>query len=292
MSVLLISMMIILYTFQSFLCKKYSESYPGKDSLSSPTFTVVSGLTVAVISLCFGGFKFDAQPLTVLLGIINAVILFAYNTCLIKASDKGAYSVLMVFLISGGILVPTFSAMFFGDIPSVWKIMCVIAIVVSVYMISKKPNVQKQKSHKTFIPLCIGLALTNGAYGSLLNIQQKLTEESQKDEMVAITFLVAAILSAVYLGIRTRKDFFPAFRQTKISLFYLLTCSLCAAFAINLLVYVLMKVDVTVLYTFDNSGVFLVSVLLSVVFLKEKLSMLNIIGCIIMCTSLVGVSLL
>ena len=40
-------------------------------------------------------------------------------------------------------------------------------------------------------------------------------------------------------------------------------------------------------YTFDNAGVMVASVLASVIFLKEKLSLKNIIGCVIMCTALI-----
>ena len=65
-----------------------------------------------------------------------------------------------------------------------------------------------------------------------------------------------------------------------------------AALAINLLVIILEIIESpTLLYTFDNAGVMLMSVLLSAIVFKEKLSKVNVIGCVIMCIGLVCMSL-
>ena len=45
--------------------------------------------------------------------------------------------------------------------------------------------------------------------------------------------------------------------------------------------------DPTIVYTFDNAGVLLLSAIASAVFFKEKLSKLNVIGCIIMSLGLI-----
>ena len=70
-----------------------------------------------------------------------------------------------------------------------------------------------------------------------------------------------------------------------------MACAVVSALAVNVLVFVLPHVNLTVLYTFDNSGVMLLSVFASWLFLGEKLSLLNIAGCITMCAGLVAVTL-
>lgn len=292
MGALLILFLILLYTMQSFLCKKYSEYYPGAKNMSSPVFTIVSGFTVAIMSLCLTGLRFDASPLVILLGVINAVVLFSYNTCLIKASDAGPYSVLMVFLIAGGIIIPTLvAAVYFYEPVSLGKIVCIVLILVSVYAVSLKNDIKSEKTNKSFILLCFGIAISNGTYGTLLDIQQRLTSVSEKEEMVSITYFAAMLMSLLYLVTKFGKSVLTAMKQTKKSALYLILCSLCIALAVNALVYALGLVNVTVLYTFGNSGVFLMSVLLSVMFFKEKLSIINKLGCIMMCLCLIGVSL-
>lgn len=287
---LLIAAMILLYTAQSLLCKKYSDNYPGKAHMASPVFTIVSGFTVVIVSFLVSGFSFSAAPLTLLLGAVNAVTLFGYNHALIKASQLGPYSVVMTFSIAGGISVPAIVAYFaFGDTLSPIKIISILVVFISVYLISHKT--EDSATNKKFFLSCLLLGVCNGAYGVFLDVQQRLTGSGEKEEMVALTYGVAVVISLISLFITDRKEVIPAMKQTKKSLFFLIACSLVVAGAINLLVYIIPHVNVTILYTLDNAGVLLLSVLFSCMFFKEKLSPLNIVGCVTMCAALVCVSL-
>ena len=294
MSAILIAAMILLYTLQSFLCKLYTDKYPGDESNASSVFTVVSGLIVAVISLAFSGFSLSIHYLTAIFAFLNAIALYGYNFCIIKASQTGPYSILMVFSIAGAIIIPTVvNCIFFDGELSIIQIISMAVIFVSVYMMSKKKEdagFDKKKAVPFFLA-CTILAICNGIYGTLINVQQKLTGEEQKGAMVALMFLFAAILSVITNMPRRGKSFFSDFKQTRLSCFYLVACAVVSALAVNVLVFVLPHVNLTVLYTFDNSGVMLLSVFASWLFLGEKLSLLNIAGCITMCAGLVAVTL-
>lgn len=294
MSWLIIAFIILLYTFQSFLCKKYSDTYPGESDTASPTFTIISGLTVIIVCFIVSGFTFTAKPLTLLMGAINGVALFGYNISLIKASGKGSYSILMVCNVSGGIIIPAIIASVFFKEPLSWiQILSILAVFVAVYMLSykKSSDQEKTKNTRSFFLLCGLLALCNGAYGALLDAQQRKTGSDEREEMVAATYAFAVLFSLVTLLVKKKGRILPAFRQTKISFLYLIGCSLIVATAINALVYVLPLVNTTVLYTFDNAGVMLTSVLLSCIFFKEKLSKLNAAGCALMCVALIFLSI-
>lgn len=307
MSGFLIAFIVLLYTFQSFLCKKYSDNYPGDPDTASPIFTVVSGLIVAFVSLALSGFAFSAGTLTVLLALVNGIALFGYNMFLIKASQCGSYSVLMMCNLAGGIILPSLVAILFFDDELTWvQGVSVLATFVAVYMVSlKKPEIAPEaagageieaahsanNSSKLFPVFCLLLAICNGTYGSLLDAQQRLAGTAEREEMVALTYIFAVLLSSIALAIQKKKAFFASFKQTKVSLIFLITCSLIVATAVNLLVYLIPLVNITVLYTFDNAGVMLLSVILSCVFFKEKLSAVNIIGCIIMAASFVCLSI-
>lgn len=293
-NVLLISLIIVIYTFQSFLCKKYSDNYPGDSGDSSTVFTIVSGLITCILAIVISGFDFNPSLSTVLLGLLCAASLIGYNFFIIKASQTGPYSVLMVFMLAGGIIVPAIVAVVgFGDAISPFKILGIIVVIVSVYLMNRKEDEEGSQS-KMFIFTCLALGICNGAYGAFFDISQRITAsnglENEKEEMVAITYATAAIVSLIILAFKKKKATFAAFKQNKRSLFYILTCSLAVSVAINLLVYILQYVDVTILYTFDNAGVLLLSVIMSSVFFKEKLSRINIIGCITMCIALVVVA--
>ena len=291
-NVLLIGAMILLYTLQSLLCKKYSDHYPGHEEMASPVFTLASGVVVVIVSFAVAGFSFVAAPLTLLLGVINAVVLVGYNTFIIKASQTGAYSVLMVFSIAGGITIPVVSGMiFFDDRPSLLKLLSLIVIFVAVYLVSHRKG-EQLLGDRMFIPACVGLGICNGAYGALLDAQQRFTGAAEKEEMVAMTYALAVVISFAFLLIKQKRAMLAALRQSKRSLFYLLTCSVVVALAINVMVAIIPLVGIAVLYTFDNAGTFLFSVIASVIFFRERLSKLNAAGCILMCAALVGVSIL
>lgn len=291
---LLILTVTLLYTMQSFLCKKYSDSYPGKDDDSSSVFTVVSGVTVALVCLILMRFDFDASATTVWLGLLNAAALIGYNFFIVKCAQTGPYSVLMVFSLSGGILIPTFiSTVIFKDAISPLKLVGIALVILSVYLMSVKKGEEGIKS-RLFLPSCIALAVCNGLYCALFDVQQRLTGvdgvTTEKEEMIAITYATAALVTFITLSFKNKRATIGAFKQTGKSLAFLLSCSVVVATAVNLLVYILQYVDTAILYTFDNSGVLLLSVLLSCIFMHEKLSVKNAVGCALMCGSLVLVA--
>lgn len=290
----IIALVILLYTMQSLFTRLYTDYYPGDKGLTTPVFAVVCGLIVTVVSFIFSGFTFSCGWLTVLLGVINAAILYGYDAFIIKASVTGPYSILMTFSLTGGIVVPAIVSWLFFDVPFSWvQLVSILIIFASVLMISNKEdsaeNKEEHKKHKTFfLIVCTFLGLANGFYGVLLNAQQELTSVSEKEEMVVITFIGAAVISLVQLIVKEKKNTLAAFRQTKLSLTFLLLTALVSALAINALVIALEGMeDPTIVYTFDNAGVLLLSAIASAVFFKEKLSRLNVIGCIIMSLGLI-----
>ena len=194
--------MMTLYSFQSFCCKRYTDFYPGRADMASPVFTAVSGVTVAFISLCFMGFRFEAEPTTLLLGLMNAAAITGYNYFMVKCSQSGPYTVLMVFAIAGGIIIPTLSALIGFGVGLSWlKWIGVFVVIVGVYISSYRKSGGEVKLG-VFIPACIGLAVCNGAYAALTDIQQRLTGADEKEEMICVTYLVAAAVAMIMILIK------------------------------------------------------------------------------------------
>lgn len=296
MQILLFSLLIVIYTLQSILSRGYSSTYPGRADLASPVFTIVSGGILAIVTFCLAGFRFEPSSTTVILGLCNALALVLYNTCLLKASVTGPYSITMVSVIAGGIIIPAIVSAFFGDDLNWVKILCIFVVLGSVYLVARKPG-ETYTNKKTFFLTCFGLAIGNGVYGTLLDVQTRLTTPDgmqfspEREEMLIITYLTAAILSAILLLAKEKRGFAAAMKQTKKSVVFLLLASVVITSAVNLMVYLISLMDTTIFYTLDNSCVFLLSVLFSCIALKEKLSKWNIIGCLTLCAALVCISL-
>ncbi len=288
--VIMIAVLIVMSTLQSLLTRYFSATYPGREDLASPVFTIFSGFVTAIISVALAGFSFTPAPLTVVFAIFNALALVLFNHSIIRASVLGPYSITMVFMIAGGIILPAIVTLFFGDAFNPIKFICIAVIVFSVYLVARKPGETYQNKLGFFVA-CFCLGLSNGIYGSLLDSQQRLTGVGDKEEMIAVTYFFAATISLIMLLAKEKRHTLSAFKQTKKSLVFFIAASLVVAFAVQLVVYTLSLIDTTILYTFDNSSVFLLSVLFSCIFLKEKLSKYNIIGCVTLCLALVCMAL-
>ena len=175
-------------------------------------------------------------------------------------------------------------------IKSLGRYIAIVMIIASIALVSKKEGDTKVSDPRFYL-FCAGLFLSNGLYGALLNVQQEITGVAEKEEMVFLTFTVSALVS-VAIGLLTQRGkFLSRFRQTQKSALFLLISSVATACAVNLLVLLIeLMEDTTVLYTFDNSGVLLISVIGSCVFFKEKLSRINVIGCVLTCIGLIMIS--
>ena len=292
---LFIAIMIAFYVFQNFFCKLFSSSYPGEASHTTSVLTVIAGVVVAVVSFFFSGMRFDSQPLTVILGIVNAFVFYGYNYFFLKCSANGPYSVLMVFAIFGGIVFPSAAKWIGFNEPMTGPAICfLILVMISVYLMSKKPDDANGNSSgkitPKFIALCAGLCVCNGLYNIILVLQQEFTGEAEKEELVMITFLGASVISLLSL-IFGKTNLKKALAQTKKSALHLVLYALSSALAINSLVIILLlDINTGVLYTIQSASIMLFSVLLSMICFKEKLTKMNTVGCILMTIGLVGIT--
>ena len=303
MEILLLAFLVILYTLQSLLTKLYTDKYPGDPGVASTVLTVVSGLSVAAVT--FFGFSLCSFTLnwwSVIIGTLNAFALFGYNHFIVKSSQTGPYSVVMMFNLSGGIIIPIIIALVVGwdaweAIPEIIiNVISIAAIIGAVYMVSVRADEgEKSKASIPFMLSCFGLGICNGLYGTFLTLQQRTSAaggEVCRNEMIIVTFLVAAIISAVSGFLRQGRGFVRSFKQNKTSALFLVATSLVFALAINVVVIIIPLIPTTILYTFDNSSVLILSVLISWLFFREKLSRLNVIGIAVMVSALTCMNLL
>ena len=297
MSNLLVAALVLLYSFQSAFCNLYAKNYPGRKEHSSPVFSVFYGIITAMATLAFSGFVFTPSKETVILGTINAAVLVAYNTLLIKASALGPFSIIMIMNLSGGILIPMlWSVLYDGDKLSVFQYIAIAAMLVSfVFLNLGDKNAKEKQCGKVsakFLASCILLGVSNGIYGTLLSAQKKLMGGEESGEMIVVTFAISSLLAFLPLVIGAKSDAVPAFRQNAKSALALFAASVAAAAAVNVLMHCLSLINVAVLYSLDNGGVLLISVLWSVLVLKEKLSRKKLIGLVLAFAAIVALSVL
>lgn len=122
------------------------------------------------------------------------------------------------------------------------------------------------------------LFVSNGIYGILMDGQQKVMQQTQRSEMIIITFLFSALISAVYLSATQKKQTLTVFQMNGKNWLYALGSSACAALAINILMLTLRLVPASVLYTVNNGGVLILCALSGAVIFHDKLEKHMILG--------------
>lgn len=233
-STLLIAMMIVLYACQTLFCRLYNQRYPGEESTSPFVYNVIYGVFVSIVTFAVGKGRFAPSTATVLLGLLNGAVLFGYNLSLIKATASGSYAVANLCLLAGGILIPLFQSVIVYHVPLNALQYAGVAVMLAAFLFLNLDGIvggRKEKKAKTaasrLFPLfCTLLFLFNGLYGALLNAQQEAMGNTQREEMIIVTFLFTALLGFVMLLSKRGRSSLAAFRQTKSS-------ALCHAFVLR-----------------------------------------------------------
>lgn len=298
-STLLIALMIVLYACQTLFCRLYNQRYPGEESTSPFVYNVIYGVFVSVVTFAVGKGRFAPSTATVLLGLLNGAVLFGYNLSLIKATAGGSYAVANLCLLAGGILIPLFQSVIVYHVPLNALQYAGVAVMLAAFLFlnldgivgGKKEAKAKTAASRLFPLFCALLFLFNGLYGALLNAQQEATGNTQREEMIIVTFLFTALLGFAMLLAKRGRGSLAAFRQTKGSALCMLLCCISAAAALNLLMYVMQLVNVPVLYTVENGGVLVLSVVFAVFLFKEKITPFKAVGLLLALSSLVMLSI-
>ena len=284
LSVLLIACVIVLYSFQTLFCRLYNNAYPGREDVSPFVYCVYYGVFVSIATFFFGGCTFAPSWQTVVFGLLNAGALFLYNVSLIKATSTGSYAIANLSLLSGGILIPLFeSVILFGTRLSFIQYAGIFLMLIAFGFLNADGlftgKKEKKEKKRTLFPLfCALLFIANGAYGAFFNAQQEIMNETQRTEMIILTFLPSAVMGFAFVLKKCKKEALSCFQQTKRSTLHLILCCISATVAINLLVYIMTLVDVAILFTVENGGVLIMSAVYASLLFKEKITCPKLIG--------------
>lgn len=281
---LLLFLAIGIYTCQSLAASRFPVYYPGRPERSSHVFSVLYGLSVTavtvVIALCTGAsLHFSWQ--TLVIGGINGFVLAMYNLLLLRASSMGPYSIVMLFLLAGGICLPMFYNLARGVELSLTAWIG-IGVMLAAFLLINLPGRGAAKVSGKFLGMCLLLGFFNGLYGIFMDAQQRIMNNGENAGMIIMTFGISALLSLCFLipggsgslAARLRADF----RLNTKSVVWAAASCISAATAVNLLMHLLGRIPAAIVYAMTNGGVLLCSVAISLLFLHERATPRKLIG--------------
>ena len=256
----------LLFSFQSLFCRYYSSSRDGEGAVH---FSVLYAVFVGVSTLAVNRFSYAPSAITVLLGLVNAMILLTYNIAMVRCSNLGSYAFMMVCSLSGGILVPmVYDALYLGYVFSPLQLVAIALILVAFVLMNLEGFSAKKNAR--YLLWCAILFVANGLYGVLMNLQQTLMNFTLRNEMIITTFLGMALMTSAFQLLVARKDFLRGFHMSRPSWLYLLLSALSATLAVNLMMVLMKSVNITLLSVMDNGGVLVLSALYAFTLFKEK----------------------
>lgn len=282
---------IICFTFQGFFGKLYAGAYRGEQNAATPVFACIYGLIVGVSVLAAAlGFRFAPSAPTWILGIVNGFMLFLYNLGMINASRTGPFSLQSIFRLLGGVVIPLlFSVLYWGDSLTALQLAGIAVMLVSFVAINMDGEGMKGMQ-RSYIGWTVLLFVVNGVYGAIMDSQQRIMAGAQRNEMIVVTFLCSSLVSLVYLAATQKKAAPSAFRMSKKAWLYAVGGGVSAALAVVQMMVMLSRMPAAIYYTVSNGMVLVLSVLLSAVLLKEKLTRQVLIGIALSVISLVLLS--
>lgn len=289
--VLLLGVLTLLHSFQTLFCTLYTSRYGGKGELASPVFCVLQSVVIALFTWICSGFVTEAAPLTTLFGVLNALMLFGFNTSLIKAGSLGSYAFMNMMLLFGGILVPViYSAMFVeGENLSLLQVVA-IGLMLLAFVLMNIKEIRLKGTKPIYYVYCLLLFLCNGFYGTLLKMQSVHYEE-QKDAMVVISYALMGVIALTQLGVKEGKGILKAFCMDRKAILPLILSLVSSALAINVLTTVMPMADAATLFTVDNGGVLVLAAGYSFVIFKEKATLTKVLAMTLAIGSIVIFSL-
>jgi len=277
----------LLYAFQSLFCRLYTDARNGEGAVQ---FSVFYAAFAGVCTLLFNKFAYAPSSVTVLLGLVNAMILLIYNIAMVRCGSLGSYAFMMVCSLSGGILVPMlYDCLYLGYVFSPMQVFAIVLILLS-FIVMNLEGITAKKNAR-YLLWCAILFISNGLYGVIMNLQQTLMQFTQRSEMIITTFLGMAVLTGVFQLVFSRRAFLSGFRMEKRAVLPMLLSALSATLAVNLLMVLMKTVNITVLSVIDNGGVLVLSALFAFTIFKEKPTAKTLLGISMACASVIMLSL-
>lgn len=267
-----VAIMVVFYSFQSLFTRLYSANYEGPDKNQSTTiFSICYGVFIGLATWIVGGFTFSPSWQTVGLGVMNALMLMLYNASMIESGNRGSYSFLMISSMFGGIMVPlVIGVAFMGETITALQGAAIALMLIS-FVVMNARGISFKGASGAYYLWCFLLFLSNGLYAAVMNIQTTVMGGAERTEMLTILFLTSALIVAGTQLVKGRgHEMIQGFKMGKKAALFLLICCASATAAANLLMYNLTQMEASILYTIDNGGVLVLSVLYSLILFKER----------------------
>ena len=283
---MLILLADLLFASQFLMTKLYSSRNP-QSALTSFAFSFGSELVILLYMVAFSGFTVVFTPFSVAMAAITAVIMIAASYCSIAALKYINLSLYSVFLMLGGMLLPSIFGILWADEPlTLGKVLCLLLIGGSMVLGVERTATNKKGAVKYYI-FCF---LLNGLNGIVAKIHTMYPAwNTSSNNFIILTAMCVCVLSGVIL-LANAKQALPRFKDVK-NLGCMAGYAVVHGVAQYLSLLTLERLPVSLQQPMVTGGVLGFSFLISVI-MKEKQTKKSVISFILAVLAILAVTCL
>ncbi len=280
----------LLFSVNTFFNKTYQKN-EGESFEKLMLFMWVSSICGVFVMLCLSGFKVKISTFALLMAALNSI---AHITCTIiamKCMSKVNLSLYSLFIMSGGMILPTlYGFIFNGEGINATKAICIVLLIVALFV-----SVGKLSNCKGLF-YCILVFFANGMYGVITSIYKtKSTVHIPDANYNMFVLLYSFIISSaiiLFIAPKYKKEHETSLftlnkpKQSYLAAFFYIFSNGMGNF---FLLWALDKgVEVSIQYPVITGGTIIFSTVLSIL-LKEKVPKRNFVAVAIAFAGLVAV---
>ena len=269
----------VLCTGFQFIFAKIYQTKVGNGVITSLLFMLFSGITASILLLCICAFHITINSFALLMAAGEIICAVGYNVVGMKMMSLGKVAVYTMFLMLGGMFVPSlYGIIFLGEPVTLWKIIGTVLLIIALVLPTLVKSEEKSNNIKLFTVLGIVVFLLNGMVGIFNKMHQispnaiPTLEFSLWQNMICV--IVISFVFLIYAFINKKAKVIVDNTKEAMPVWWsIVLFSIISQTGGILLLLAAKTVDASVMYPILTGGVIVITALFGFFFYKEKINL-------------------
>ena len=281
---LLVILSVILLAF-GFILQKTYQKHIDQSSQSGINFSIISGIFSIIFLILTNGLSVSFTWYSLINASLKSACGIAYTIIGFKIMKEGSVAVYMLFLMSGGMLVPSvWGWLFLGEEPKLMHIIGLSIILASIIM----QNLGKEKPHSKVLLMCCTVFILNG-FVSVFSKLHQINTVYDKVPTVDYAMISAVATLVMSLGLKSGlllkkpKQAKSEFKFKLLPIIIVLSYSILGTLSSVLQLEGAKNLPASMLYPMITGGNIALTGIFALVFFKERLSLRGWLSILLCC---------
>ncbi len=268
----------ILFSLQSSALKDFGLRY-GNNKFTSNLFELIFFILSALIAVPFAFYLGSSSAMSILLGLLYGGMFFLFINLYSSAMKEGPLSITCFIFSCSMILTIGLSIAMLGESITIFQIVGLILILIALYFINfANQHSKKAVLSKKWALLCTLGAVVNGAVLFLTKYFAVTVTEPNLGQFMLMGNVVCISLTALKFFMPSSKEHMDYFKFNWRMLVLALVVAIGNVIGNGLVSFLGKYISSSILFPINNVFSVMVSILISILYFKEKMTKKTAIG--------------